>query len=222
MSEQRRRHAEILGQHLGRRVLEPVAEQERVVLVEVAIVEDQQEFAAVGAEPLDRMRNAAGKYQRSPTPTSSTKLRPCGVDRRDARGAVKHVGPFGLLVPMQLAHAAGVQPHVHAGDVLGDAKLARGDLAGPAAARLPHMRIGKGEAQIGHRPGIRRRRIDHIGVLPLANHVTGMRVRAANAGRPARLVVCHPMSVPSWPTQSPAWLRQLPHSSARCGAATYP
>src|SRR6202789_325276 len=47
MSEQRRRHAEILPKTLGRDVLEPVAEQKRVVLVKVAIIEDKQEFAAV-------------------------------------------------------------------------------------------------------------------------------------------------------------------------------
>jgi hypothetical protein len=41
---------------------------------------------------------------------------------------------------MQLAHAAGVEPHVDAGDLLGDAELALGDLAGPAAALEPHVR----------------------------------------------------------------------------------
>src|SRR6202453_2239987 len=47
LSEQRWPHAEILAQNLGRDMLEPVAEQKRVVLVKVAIVEDKQEFAAV-------------------------------------------------------------------------------------------------------------------------------------------------------------------------------
>ena len=49
VSEQRRRHAEVLAQDLGRHVLEPVAEQKRAVLVEVAVVKDEEEFAAVGA-----------------------------------------------------------------------------------------------------------------------------------------------------------------------------
>jgi hypothetical protein len=49
VSEQRSRHAEVLTQDLGRHVLEPVAEQKRAVLVEVAVVKDEEEFAAVGA-----------------------------------------------------------------------------------------------------------------------------------------------------------------------------
>ena len=58
MSERRSRNAEILCQHFGRRVLEPVAEQERVVLVEFAVVEHQQEFRAIRTEALDRVGNA--------------------------------------------------------------------------------------------------------------------------------------------------------------------
>ena len=104
-----------------------------------------------------------GKYQRSPTPTSSTKFRPCASTRGDARAAVQHVGPFGSLVPMQLAYAAGVQPHVHAGDVLGDAKLARGHLAGPAAGLQPHVRIGEREAQVRQRAVIGRGRESRSG-----------------------------------------------------------
>jgi hypothetical protein len=61
VAEVRRRHAEILAQHVGRHVLEPVAEQEGVVLGEAAVVEHQQELAAVGIETLDRVRNAARK-----------------------------------------------------------------------------------------------------------------------------------------------------------------
>ena len=61
MSEQGRGHAKVLAQHLGRHVLEPVAQQECIVLVEVAIVENQQEFTSVGTEALDRMWNAAGE-----------------------------------------------------------------------------------------------------------------------------------------------------------------
>ena len=53
MSEQSCRHAEILAQHLSGHVLEPVAQQEGAVLVEVAIIKDEEEFAAVGTEALD-------------------------------------------------------------------------------------------------------------------------------------------------------------------------
>src|SRR5260370_15270205 len=61
MSEQGCGRAKVLAEHFGRGVLEPVAQQEGVVLVEVSIVEDQQEFTSVGAQALNRMWNAAGK-----------------------------------------------------------------------------------------------------------------------------------------------------------------
>ena len=56
-----RGNLEVLAQNLGRCVLEPVSDQERIVFVEVAVVENEKKFAAVGAEPLNRMRDARGK-----------------------------------------------------------------------------------------------------------------------------------------------------------------
>ena len=50
---------------------------------------------------------------------------------------------------MQLAHAAGIQAHVDAGDVLGDAEFAHRDLAGPAAGFRRTCESGEREAQIG-------------------------------------------------------------------------
>ena len=149
MSEQRRRHAEILGQNLGRDMLEPVAQQKRVVLVEVAIIEDEEEFAAVGTEALDRMGNAAGEIPEIADADVVDKVPALRVDRRDAGRAVEHVRPFRLLVPMKLADPAGIQPHVHAGDRFRHAKLSRSHLTGPAATRLPNMRIGEGKPKIG-------------------------------------------------------------------------
>ena len=35
---------------------------------------------------------------------------PLRIDRGDARLAIKHVDPFGLLAPMQFTHAAAIQP----------------------------------------------------------------------------------------------------------------
>ena len=119
--EGRAGHAEILGQHLVRRVLEPVAQQERVVFVEIAVVEDQQEFAAVRTEALDRVRNAARKIPEIADADVVDEIAALRIDRGDAGSAVEHVGPFGRLVPMQFAHAAGIQAHVHAGDILGNA-----------------------------------------------------------------------------------------------------
>jgi hypothetical protein len=187
MSEQRRRHAEILTQDLGRHVLEPVAEQKGVVLVELAIVEDQQEFAPIWTEALDRMGNAASEIPEIADADVVDKVAALRVDRGDAGSPVKHVGPLRLLVPVKLADSAGVQPHVHAGDRFRNPELPRGHLSRPAAARLPHMRIGEGKPQIGQGSGIGRRRIDHVRILGLAGHVAGDRIRAADAGGPARL-----------------------------------
>jgi hypothetical protein len=42
-------------------VPKPVGQQEGIIFVEVAVVENQQEFAAVRVEPLDGMRDTARK-----------------------------------------------------------------------------------------------------------------------------------------------------------------
>ena len=66
-------------------------------------------------------------------------------------------------MPVQLPDAAGIQAHVHAGDALRHAQLAFGNLARPAAALLPDMRVGKGEAQVGKRAVIGRGRTSRSG-----------------------------------------------------------
>ena len=45
-----------LPEHFVRRMLEPVGDQEGIVFVEVAIIKDQKEFAAVRTEPLNGVR----------------------------------------------------------------------------------------------------------------------------------------------------------------------
>ena len=91
MSEQRRRHAEILTQNLGREMLEPVAQQKRAVLVEVAIIEDEEEFAAIGTETLDRMGNAAGEIPEIADADVVDKVTALRVDRRDTGRSGEHV-----------------------------------------------------------------------------------------------------------------------------------
>ena len=58
VAEQRGWDAEILAEHFVRRVLEPIGDQEGIVLVEIAVVEDEQKFAAIRTEALDGMRNS--------------------------------------------------------------------------------------------------------------------------------------------------------------------
>ena len=187
MSEQRWRQAEILAQNLSGDMLEPVAEQKRVVLVEVAIIEDEEEFATVGTEALDRMGNAAGEIPEIADADVVDKVTALRVNRRDAGRSGEHVRPFRLLMPVKLANAARIQPHVHAGDCFRNTKLSGCDLTCPAAARLPHMRIGEGEPEIGQSSGIRCRRIEEVRILSFPGHVSRDRIRAADARRPARL-----------------------------------
>jgi hypothetical protein len=182
VSEERGIDAEILAQHLGRHMLEPVADQEGIVFVEVAIVEDQEEFTAVGIEPLDRVRNARREVPEIADAHVINEIAAVRVDGGDAGGAVKHVGPLGGLVPMQLTHAAGIQAHVDAGDILGNAELARRHLPGPAAPFQPHMRVREGEAQVRQTAVVGRRRKEQVGVLPISHEVARARIGAAATG----------------------------------------
>ena len=168
-------------------MLEPVAQQKRAVLVEVAIIEDEEEFAAVGTETLDRMGNAAGEIPEIADADVVDKVTALRVDRRDAGRSGEHVCPFRLLVPVKLAHPARIQPHVHAGDCFRNAQLSRGDLPSPAAARLPNMRIGEGKPEIRQSSRIGCRRIEEIRILSFPGNIARDRIGAADARRPARL-----------------------------------
>jgi hypothetical protein len=105
-------------------VLEPVADEEGVVLAEAAVVEDKEELATVGAQSLNGMWNARREVPEISDAEVVDEGTPLLVDGGDARVPVEHVGPLGLLVPVHLARAAGVEAHVDAGHVLGDRELA--------------------------------------------------------------------------------------------------
>jgi hypothetical protein len=141
MPEQRSRGAEVLGEHVVRRVLEPIAEQEGIVLVEVTVVEHEEELAAVRTEPLDRVRKARCKVPEIADPDVVDEVPSLRIDGGDPRCPVEHVGPLGGFMPMQLTHPAGIQAHIDAGDVLGHAELAHRHLPRPAARLEPHMGI---------------------------------------------------------------------------------
>jgi len=128
------RNAEVLGQHLARHVREQVREQKGLVFRKTAVVEDQEEFAAV-VEALDRMRN----YSREIPQIAGADIVDEGaslfVDGRNARMPGEHVGPFGLLVPMHLADAAGIESHIHAGELGCNRQLTHRHLARPGAGQ---------------------------------------------------------------------------------------
>src|SRR5262249_61255016 len=57
--EGRRRYAEILPQHLRRRMADPIADAERAEFREISVVEDEHEQAVLGADALDRVAEPA-------------------------------------------------------------------------------------------------------------------------------------------------------------------
>ncbi len=165
-------------------MLDPIGEQESVVLVEIAVVEHEQKFRAVRIETLDRMRDTGPEIPQIADADVVDEIAPVGVDRGDARRAGEHVGPFGGLVPMQLTNAAGIEPHVHAGNVFGDAEFARRDLPGPAGGFEAHVRVFEGEAEVRQRAVVGRRRRQHVGVLASANWILRTGIAAAVTGTP--------------------------------------
>jgi len=87
---------------------------------------------------------------------------------------------------VELAHAAGVQAHVDAGDGRRHRELAHRDLPRPSARFEALMGVREREAQVGKRSVIGGRRDEDVGVLTIPFEVTRARVRAAMA-RSARL-----------------------------------
>src|SRR5215471_19936380 len=71
------------------------------------------------------------------------------VDGSDPCGAVEHDRPFRGLVPVQFADTYGLEPHIHARQLLGNGKLAGRDFARPAA--LINPLVGKRERVLEHR-----------------------------------------------------------------------
>src|ERR1700691_4031332 len=78
------------------------------------------------------------------------------IDRRDARLAIKHVSPLGLLMPMQFAHATAFDPRVAAGDFLETPYSGGGPGPRPAPRRNPCMGVREREAQVRQGALIRR------------------------------------------------------------------
>src|ERR1700719_762757 len=62
------------------------------------------------------------------------------IDRRNPRRPIKHDGPFGGGVPMQLPHASGGESHVYPRQGLGDRQFPNGHLARPSALGNPFVR----------------------------------------------------------------------------------
>ena len=94
------------------------------------------------------------------------------VDCGDPRPALEHEGPLGRLVPVQLADAAGLEPHVDQGEVGGRGYLADRRLPRPAA--FPHLdvAVGEGPSQGRQRATVCRRRPEPVWTLRLTSWVS--------------------------------------------------
>ena len=156
------RNAEILGQHRGRRVSKPIRYQQCVEFVGVAVVEANDEFTAVRAESLQRMRSAGGKIPEVAL-VDVRNIRPAfGVENRHAATAVRHDRPLGSLMPVQFPDAARGQPHVDARYLLRNREVFHRDLTRPAAVlnalgRVVERRpVHRHAADIGCRRKLRR------------------------------------------------------------------
>src|SRR6516162_2391753 len=82
---------------------------------------------------------------------------------------------------MQLADTACIEPHIYAGDVLGDSKLPHRNLASPSARFETHMGVREGEAQIGKRAVIGRRGSQYVRVFTVPQKIAGTVIGAAPA-----------------------------------------
>jgi hypothetical protein len=130
----RRRHTEVLRQHLGRRVSDPIADAEGAELGEITIVEYEHEQAVLGADALDRVAEPAREVPHIASSEVGDLRLTLRVDGGDAALALDHVGPFRCIgVPVQLAQPARIERHQHTGELLGDREFRDRRFFRPAA-----------------------------------------------------------------------------------------
>ena len=144
------------------------------------------------ADSLQRMRLAGGEEPEIALAHILHVSATFRVQHRDAAVAVRHIGPFRRLMPMQLADAARTEPHVHAGYGSRDREIGLGHLTRPAAALDAFVGVVEGGPELRHVADVRGRRIDRIGELRLQLRILRPRIaegaRAAVDGALRRLV----------------------------------
>jgi len=177
-------------------VLEPVGQQEGLVLREVAVVEHQQELAPL-MKALDRVRDAGGEVPQVAQTDVVDEVAPVLVDGADACTAGEHVGLFGLLVPMQLSDTAGFETHIHAGELGGNRQLAHGHLPRPAAGQDAIARRCEGELEVGDGARIGFGDASRSGFSRSSGTLRGPRMVAPNAPLIGSGRVGDPLSTPS-------------------------
>src|ERR1700733_7698380 len=111
----------------------PIRYQQCVEFIGMAIIEANDEFTTVGADPLQRMWSAGGKIPEIALVDVRNIWLAGGIENGHAATAVRHDRPLGSLMPVQLPDSACGQPHIDAGYLLRNREVFHRYLAGPAA-----------------------------------------------------------------------------------------
>ncbi len=150
-----------------------------IVLREAAVVEHQQELAAL-FQALDRMRDDRREVPQVALADVVDEGASLFVDGGDAGTPGEHVCPFGLLVPVHLTDTTGFQAHVDPGKFRGDRQLAHRHLARPATRDEAVARGGEGELEVRDRAVVGIGGGQQVGVLALGSRAP--RARCAGPG----------------------------------------
>src|SRR5438046_3621002 len=110
-----------------------VAQQYLLRLRKLTVLEHQHEFATVGIEALNRVRDPAWEKPKIVFLHIGDKTLAVRVNRRNPRRPVKHEGPLAGGVPMQLPDPSGCQSHVYARQLLGDGQFPNSHFTRPSA-----------------------------------------------------------------------------------------
>lgn len=111
----------------------PVGQDKGRLLGKVAVIEDDEELGSVLTETLQRVRHTAGEVPQVTLLQIIDEVAALVVESSDAHLTIKHVSPFGLLMPVKLTDDALVESHVDSGKLDTGGELADGCLSGPAS-----------------------------------------------------------------------------------------
>src|SRR5580700_2291755 len=143
------RQAQVLRQHLRRRMRKPVGNTERTELRESPVVEDEQKVTLLRTDTLNRVSVSLGEIPY----VAGSEIRDLGIAGRSDDGyaatAADHVGPFGRnRVPVKLAQGAWLQTHRNGGKTLRNGKLIDRMLTGRAGRTAPSLRLLQCEFEV--------------------------------------------------------------------------
>src|SRR5882724_4603937 len=163
-----------------------VAQQQRLSLRKLTVLEHEHEFATVGIEALNRVRDPAWEKPKIVFLHIGDKTLAVCVNCRNPRRPVKHESPLTGGVPVQLPDASGCEPHVYARQLLGDGQFPNSHLTRPSAFISTLVRKGKRILEVLDQAlRVRAGRPDRIRVLAIKPWIgwTGV--------SPASVCTCH-------------------------------